>query len=69
MSGSFSVPIVEEILKRAKETFKTVQPARAHGRFYGGYKDTEPENIYASIQSLSREKATPFILLKIVLTI
>jgi len=45
----------EEILKQAEETFKTVQPARAHGRFYGGYKDTEPENIYASIQSLSRE--------------
>jgi superfamily II DNA or RNA helicase len=45
----------EEILKQAEETFRTVQPSRAHGRFYGGYKDTEPENIYASIQSISRE--------------
>jgi len=45
----------EEILKQAEETFRTVQPSRTHGRFYSNYKDTEPKNIYASIQSLSRE--------------
>lgn len=45
----------EEILKQAKETFETVQPSRTHGRFYGGYKETDADNIYASIQSISRE--------------
>lgn len=45
----------EEILKQAEETFETVQPSRTHGRFYGGYKEIDSDNIYASIQSISRE--------------
>lgn len=45
----------EEILKQAKESFKNIRPDTSSGFFYGEFKDTDKDIIFATVQTLGKE--------------
>ena len=45
----------EEILRQAKESFNNVRPRSSSGFFYGEFKETDKDIIFATIQTLGKE--------------
>lgn len=45
----------EEILMQAKESFKNVRPNISSGFFYGEFKETDKDIIFATVQTLGKE--------------
>ena len=46
----------EEILTQAKESFQNIRPNSSSGYFYGDTKDTDKDIVFATVQTLGKEK-------------
>lgn len=46
----------EEILNQAKESFENIRPDSSKGYFYEKFKDTDSDIVFATVQTLGKEK-------------